>query len=71
VETWGLGGVNNETKIAGLITDFASVRAGPIQKSIISPAWTDNRFFLDIGQMGLASHLAGAGATYIGAYGFS
>jgi len=45
VETWGLGGVNNETKIAGLIVDFASVRAGLIQKSIISPAWTDNRFF--------------------------
>jgi len=45
VETWGLGGVNNETKIAGLIIDFASVRAGLIQKSIISPAWTDNRFF--------------------------
>jgi len=45
VETWGLGGVNNETKIAGLIIDFASVRAGLMQKSIISPAWTDNRFF--------------------------
>ena len=45
METWGLGGVNNETKIAGLIIDFASVRAGLIQKSIISPAWTDNRFF--------------------------
>ena len=40
-----MGGVNNETKIAGLIIDFASVRAGLIQKSIIIPSWTDNRFF--------------------------
>ena len=42
METWGLGGVKNETKIGRLIIDFASVRAGLIQKSIISPSWTDN-----------------------------